>query len=93
MTQFTVRVELHRANQDDYDALHAAMEGEGFSRQIKSSDGTRYHLPMAEYNRTSRKTRQEILDSAAAAADTTGKKYGIVVTESAGRSWRGLKEV
>ena len=71
MAQFTVRVELHRANQDDYDALHSAMEEEGFSRQIKSDDGTRYHLPTAEYNRTSNKTRPEILDSAAAAASTT----------------------
>jgi hypothetical protein len=93
MAEFTVRVELHLANQDDYDTLHSAMEEEGFSRQIKSDSGTRYHLPTAEYNRTSSKTRQQILDSAAAAADTTGKKYGILVTESAGRTWQGLKEI
>lgn len=93
MAQFTVRVELHRANQDDYDILHAAMEEEGFSRQIKSSDGARYHLPTAEYNRTSNKTREQIRDSAATAADTTGKKYAILVTESAGRAWQGLKKV
>jgi Endoribonuclease GhoS len=93
MAQFTVRVELHRANQDDYDSLHSAMEEEGFSRQIKSSDGTRYYLPTAEYTCTSSKTRGEILDSAAAAATTTGKKWEIIVTESAGRSWQGLKEV
>jgi hypothetical protein len=90
MAQFTVRVELHRANQDDYDALHSAMEEEGFTRQIKSSDGTRYQLPTAEYNRSSNKTKQEIRDSAAAAASTTGKKYAILVTQSAGRSWEGL---
>jgi hypothetical protein len=65
MAEFTVRVELHRANQDDYDTLHSAMEEEGFSRQIKSSGGEWYHLPTAEYNRTSSKTKQEILDSAA----------------------------
>jgi hypothetical protein len=92
MAQFTVRVELHRATQDDYDALHTAME-EGFSREIESSDGARYHLPTAEYNRTSSMTKQQIRDSAAAAASTTGKKYGILVTESAGRAWEGLKEV
>jgi len=93
MAQFTVRVELHRANQDDYEALYSAMEDEGFSRQIKSSDGERYRLPTAEYNRTSSKNRQEILDSAAIAASTTGKKYSILVTESAGRSWRNLDRV
>ena len=93
MAQFTVRVELHRANQDDYDALHSAMEEEGFSRQIKSSDGARYHLPTAEYNRRSTKNLNEILNSAASAARITGKKFGILVTESAGRRWQGLKEV
>jgi hypothetical protein len=69
------------------------MEEEGFSRQIKSSDGTLYHLPTAEYNRRSNKTKDQIRDSAAAAASTTGKEYGIIVTESAGRSWQGLKKV
>jgi hypothetical protein len=93
MAQFTVRVELHRANQDDYDALHSAMEEKGFSRQIKSDGGASYHLPTAEYTRTSNKSKKEILDSAAAAADTTGKKYGILVTKSAGRTWQGLKEI
>jgi hypothetical protein len=93
MAQFTVRVELHHASQDDYDALHSAMEEEGFSRQIKSSDGTRYHLPTAEYNCTSNANRNEILSSATAAARTTGKKFAILVTESGGRAWQGLKEV
>jgi hypothetical protein len=93
MAQFTVRVELHHANQDDYDALHAAMKEEGFSRQIESDKGTLYHLPTAEYNRDSGKSINDILSSAAAAADTIGKKYGILVTESAGRMWRNLKKV
>ena len=93
MAQFTVRVELHHADQDDYDVLHSAMEDEGFSREIASSEGTRYHLPTAEYNRSSSLTRQKILDSAESAASKTRKKFEILVTESAGRSWRGLPKV
>jgi Endoribonuclease GhoS len=93
MTQFTVRVELHRANQDDYDALHAAMEKRGFSREITSDSGQTYRLPTAEYNRSSDKTRDEIRDSASAAAKTTGKGFGILVTEAVARCWQGLKEV
>jgi hypothetical protein len=90
MTQFTVRVELHRADADDYETLHSAMKDEGFSRLIKSSDGKRYHLPTAEYDRSGELTRSEVLDSAGKAAAQTNKKASILVTESAGRTWRGL---
>ena len=34
MGNFTVRVELHHAQWNDYDQLHAAMEQKGFSRRI-----------------------------------------------------------
>lgn len=41
MTSYTVRVELHGADDDDYANLHAAMEDEGFVRWITGSDGTK----------------------------------------------------
>jgi len=90
MAAFTVRVELHSASEPDYQILHAAMETRGFSRYITSDDGITYHLPTAEYNREGNFTRQQVLDSAKIAASTTGKKYAILVTESAGRTWVGL---
>jgi len=90
MAQFTVRVELHHADDDDYETLHSAMEDEGFSRFITSNDGTTYHLPTAEYNREGSLTRQQVLDSAKTAAAKTKKEYGILVTESEGRKWIGL---
>ena len=90
MAQFTVRVELHDADGDDYDTLHAAMKNEGFSRFIKSDGGSKYHLPTAEYTREGELTRKQVLDSAKSAAAETGKEAGILVTESNGRSWSGL---
>lgn len=90
MTSFTVRVELHNANYEDYEALHAAMAKAGFSRQITSDGGTTYQLPTAEYNRKGDLTRSQVLEQAKAAAKSTGKPYGVLVTESAGRSWDGL---
>lgn len=90
MPRFTTRVELHRANNDDYEALHEAMEDEGFSRTISNSDGTAYHLPTAEYNRSADLTRDQILAAAERAAKKTGRKASILVTESAGRNWCGL---
>lgn len=91
MPKFTVRVELHDAEAEDYDVLHTAMEREGFSRFITSDKGARYHMPWAEYNRKSNTTLQAVLESAKRGANRTGKKYEILVTKSAGRTWFNLK--
>jgi len=69
------------------------MEAEGFSRTIKDDDGTEYRLPTAEYNLIGSFRRKEVLDKAKSAADGTGKKYFILVTESKGRTWAKLKRV
>lgn len=91
MAKFTVRVELHAASYSDYETLHGAMERRGFSRFITSDDGTTYHLPTAEYDRSGQFTRQQVLDSAKAAASETGKAFAALVTESEGRQWVGLQ--
>lgn len=90
MATFTTRVELHRANDDDYEILHAAMEQRGFSRLITSDDGVTYHLPTAEYNYLGSETRSQVLDLAKAAASETSRKFAVLVTESKARSWSGL---
>jgi hypothetical protein len=94
MTSYTVRVELHDADEDDYSNLHAAMEDEGFVRYITGSDGSKDRLPTAEYNLPSTDlTRADILKRAKEAANTAkpNPTPWIIVTESAGRSWSGLK--
>jgi len=90
MARFTVRVELHDAESEEYEVLHAAMEARGFSRFIADTNGILYHLPWAEYNRDAQLTRKAILKSARQAADQTGKKYCVLVTQSAGRTWHNL---
>ena len=90
MAQFTVRVELHDAQWTDYNALHAAMERSGFSRQIKSDDGRTYDLPWAEYDAAANLTSIQVLNIAQSAAKTTGKINSILVTESRSRAWSGL---
>jgi hypothetical protein len=94
MANFTVRVELHKADDDDYENLHAAMERKGFVRWIKGGDGTVYRLPTAEYNLPDSKVgRDEVLARAKAAAESVKATPTpwILVTESNGRSWSGLK--
>lgn len=93
MAQFTVRVELHQAEWADYEKLHAAMEQRGFSRLVTSSDGRTYHLPWAEYNGAGDLSSTQVRDTAQAAANSTGKKNAVLVTESKSRAWVGLEEV
>ena len=93
MPSFTTRVELHQANYQDYETLHAAMSRAGFSRYITSDDGITYHLPTAEYDRSGNFTRSQVLSQATAAANSTGKANAVLVTESNGRTWSGLSKV
>lgn len=90
MAQFTVRIELHEAQWADYDALHAGMERQGFSRLIAADDGRIYQLPWAEYNGTANLSSSEIRDIARGVANTTGKTNSVLVTEGTSRAWWGL---
>lgn len=93
MPRFMTRVELHSADQDEYDILHAAMEDEGFSRTIIGNDAVTYHLPTAEYDRHGNLTKQQVLESADRAASLTGCKFGVIVTEFNSSTWRGLRKL
>jgi hypothetical protein len=92
MTSFTVRVELHDATWTDYNLLHTEMENQGFGRTITAGDGTTYELPEAEYDYSGDVNKADVLARAKEAADTTGKKYAVLVTKSNGRTWVGLSK-
>jgi hypothetical protein len=94
MTNYTVRVELHNADEDDYENLHAEMEGRGFVRWIAGKGGSKSRLPTAEYNLAGTSIqRDDVLRLAGEAANSVkpNPTPWIVVTESAGRTWSGLK--
>jgi hypothetical protein len=97
MARFTTRVELHGADESDYNLLHAEMEKRGFERTIKSNDGSTYKLPTAEYNAETEDSIDDVLTaakSAAAVVKTKGRlsdDASILVTQSAGRKWSKLE--
>lgn len=91
MADFTVRVELHGAACEDYDALRVEMEADGFSAEVQGSGGMAYELPAGEYAATGEMTRQQVLTRTKRAADRSGFSYAVLVTESAGRAWWGLE--
>jgi hypothetical protein len=90
---FTVRVELHGADEEDYASLHEAMEKQGFVRWVKGKNGKK-RLPTAEYNMLDVDLDcDEVLDRAKKAANSVkpNPMPWIVVTQSAYRMWWGLK--
>lgn len=90
MAEFTVRVELHGAEWEDYDVLRAEMEAEGFAATVSGTGGAAYELPAGEYACSGELTRRQVLARARRAADRTAFSYAVLVTESAGRAWSGL---
>ncbi|SRR6266436_1859512 len=94
MPFFITRIELHSADEGDYLHLHAAMQDEGFSRQITGGEGKTYHLPTAEYHCAgSDLTIKKVLEDAQRTAGSTNCKYGVIVTEAARCTWKYLPEV
>ena len=94
MGQFTVRVQLRKAADDDeaYETLHAEMKKRNFSRTIKGSEGTSYELPWGTYNYDGERSIETVLEKTKEAAARTGHKARILVTESEHRKWSGLKK-
>jgi hypothetical protein len=87
---YLVRIELHSASYPDYEALHRAMALRGFARTIRASDGKIYQLPTAEYAIETTMSGEQIRSQASAAADTTGRQYGVLVVAYNSAWWTGL---
>ena len=90
MASFLVRVELHGAAWDDYEALHAEMADRGFSREITGDNGNTYQLPTAEYVIHTDSGLENIRTLAAQAAQATGLKFGVIAAEYFRSAWVGL---
>lgn len=91
MPQYITRVELHNAVWSDYTKLHEAMRREGFSQTITANDGAVYELPPAEYNYIGPESRAQVLEKAKSASRTVKPSFAVLVTESNGITWSGLK--
>lgn len=93
MGLYTVRVELHSDQYNpDFEILHRAMQNEGFSKLIKSSEGKTYYLPRGEYTILTNKNRLQVLNVVEKAVAETKETAEILVTEAIGRNWSGLAE-
>jgi hypothetical protein len=67
------------------------MAAQGFSRTIESDDGSVYWLPPAEYNFQGSTTSDQVHARARTAAGSVDNAFAVLVTESVGRKWSGLR--
>jgi hypothetical protein len=95
MASFNISIEL-RGEIDvagDYRRLREAMNENGFRHSISAKSGAKFRLPRDEFTFLGYLSRNEVLDNVYLLVSNFIPVPGIMVTESAGRVWRGLKEI
>ena len=91
MKNFVVRIELHDANQSDYERLHELMEGKGYSQTIRGSNGRFFKLPPAEYiaeNKPFDFTASKARDEAVSVAKSVKQNPSVLAVECADLAWQ-----
>lgn len=89
---FTIRVELHHSRLlSEYVRLKDFMLKAGFLKTIPNDDGVLFILPQAEYYYKGQVEIAAVLKAAQKAASKITTNYSILITESNGRIWSGLK--
>jgi len=91
MSKFITRVELHGATNVDYLVLHQEMRKRNFSQIIRGDDGKLYQLPPAEYFSFGDIQGEDVRELARDAADLTGKRSAVLVSEYRAAFWVGLQ--
>ena len=91
MARFTVRVELFgEPEQEVYETLHEKMQAKKYFRVIQGREEW-YHLPTATYDHLAEASAPTIRDEVWTIAQSVWEDPGVLVTESARRSWQGLR--
>jgi len=96
MTRFTIRIKLQQSSPEAYELLCTYMALHGFTRTITNSSTLEtFQLPPGEFSFETEEdaTKKQILDLAKAAASAITEEYSVLVTESNGRTWYGLRPV
>jgi len=93
MSSFTIRVELHDANWQQYVDMAKDLETKGITDVVTADDGTSYKMCPAEYNYVGTGTINDVLNAVSASAAKTGKRHAVFVTEATRRMWSGMQVV
>jgi hypothetical protein len=80
MARFTTTIQLHNADEKDYQILHTELKKESF-KEIRrySAASSEVRLQKEEYNLEGNITLQDVTDAVLRAAAKTGKKYSFTI--------------
>jgi hypothetical protein len=91
MANYLASVELYLAGPEDHERLHDTMRQRGYVREIAGEDGATYQLPAGTYMVTGSSAMLHVALSAAVdAANETGKRAAVMVTDWSSARWSGL---
>lgn len=93
MASFNISIELHDGTQVSYQKLRDKMSNGGFKNSVSDEDNVYYRLPPGEFTCSGYLCRQEILDKVYEITLEIMPSPKVVVTEIAGRAWRGLEKI
>ena len=83
MARFTTTIELHGANEQDYNTLHTELQKRSFVAIKGIADNGKLPLPRKdEFNREGNISIQDVTDAVLRAAGKTGKKYSFTIIKS-----------
>lgn len=85
MAKFITTIELHNADENNYETLHSELIKESFV-EIRRYPSKKTNAPEVsrkdEYHREGNVTIQEVTDAVMRAAVKTGKKYSFTITRN-----------
>jgi hypothetical protein len=93
MGNFNISIELHDSTQDAYQKLCDKMRKCGFKHSLSDENGIYYRLPPGEFTCSGYLCRQELLDKVFKVIREILPSPKVIVTEVAGRAWRGLEKI
>jgi len=92
MANYLARIELDGASPEDYQRLQAGMQQRGYRREITGEDGVVYQLPAGTYYVTESSAVLSVaLHAAVDAANETGMRAAVFVTDWHAVQWAGLE--
>lgn len=91
MAMFTIRIELHGAQLSHYLALAKALLSIGITDVVTDdATGTSYKMSPGEYSFVGNASLDTVFQACVGAANSTGVRNAVFVSECASRKWQGL---
>ena len=84
MAKFITTIQLHKADEKDYETLNSEMEKASFHLKKSTKAGTHSPSKRGEYNCTGNITLKDVADAVYRAIKKTGRDYSFTVMKNKG---------